>query len=164
MKLVVDLMNANLTFYQMCSIFILPYVLVLFGFDFLTNDFTHSFYKTGFLQLLHHIIGAFSVIWIQFFLTNDITYFLVSYIVTFIILCGLYKNDGYCWYSIMINTIIDPSRPIKKWRSSPCHYLRHYLLGDEWAYGDIRLAHTDMDQFLLVLIPLIKGVQIMINK
>ena len=83
--------------------------------------------------------------------------------IIFIILTGLYKNNGFCWYTTMVNNMIDPTKPMKKWRSRPSHFIKQYLRGHSWAYSNIVNNLSDIDELILTVFPLIKGIQLMIT-
>ena len=70
------------------------------------------------------------------FLIDDIKYITISVLILIIVQLGFVKNNDYCWYTKMVNELIDPNKPNRKWRSDWESFIRHYVRGDEWAYSN----------------------------
>ena len=49
----------------------------------------------------------------------------------------------------MVNNLIDPQKPNRKWRGDYESLIKHYIRGDEWAYSDIR--NIDQTQFVIFI-------------
>uniref|UniRef100_A0A6C0I9C3 Uncharacterized protein n=1 Tax=viral metagenome TaxID=1070528 RepID=A0A6C0I9C3_9ZZZZ len=120
---------------------LLTLTLVFFSIDYLTdNSITHDETKIGILIFIHHlacvVAGIGSTLCLLY--KNVLPSVIVIIILSTIIQTGFLINNDYCWLTKMINKMIDPSRPNRKWRGDIFSLLKHYIRGDEWGYGDIR--------------------------
>lgn len=126
--------------YDFIAVIILPLVLIHFTIDYLSDSqIIASETRIGILQFIHHLITkiAFVGSFFTLFLISDIKYISVGIIISIIAQIGFLKNNDYCWYTKMVNELIDPNKPNRKWRSDWGAFIRHYIRGDDWAYSDI---------------------------
>jgi hypothetical protein len=138
------------TFYQLMCFF-LPISLILWIIDFLSDSYiTKNETKIGIMQYIHHIIAiiAFSGPFINIFV-NNLTMLILSIILMIGIQIGFLYNNDYCWLTIMINKMIDPNRPKRKWRGEIESLIKHYVRGDSWAYSDIH--HIDFSNSVIII-------------
>jgi hypothetical protein len=130
----------NLSEYQLLSLIYIPYSLILFALDFLSDkNITKNELKIGILQYIHHLFGIFNIGVIILFLTSkSLVLTAVSIIINLIAQVGFLINGDYCWLLTLVNKQINPEMPNRKWRGEIVSLIKHYLRGDEWAYSDIR--------------------------
>ena len=125
--------------YDFVALIILPLVLVHFSIDYLSDSQIITFEtEIGILQLIHHLITKIAFVGSIFtlFLVDDIKYISLGVIILIIAQLGFVKNNDYCWYTKMVNELIDKNKPNRKWRSDWESFIRHYIRGKEWAYSD----------------------------
>ena len=125
--------------YDLIALIILPLILIQFSIDYLSDaQITDNETRIGILQFIHHIINKVTFIGSIFtlFLITDIKYVVLSVIVLMITQIGFLKNNDCCWYTRMVNTLIDPKNPNRKWLSDWESYVKHYIRGGEWAYSE----------------------------
>lgn len=130
--------------YQCMSLIYVPYSLIMWTIDILSDDFIKdNVIEIGVLQYLHHLVGIFNfgVIFLLFF-SNDINMLMLSVIVSIISQIGWLYNDDLCWLFTYVNKRIDPSRPKRKWRAELYSFIKHYIRGDSWGFSDI--TNVDM--------------------
>jgi len=129
----------KITFLIVVSL-IVPCTLFSFAIDFLSDDrIKKDEVKIGFLQLLHHFLAYLGLIGIilPFFFNVDFLILLVGVILNFGMHIGFLINKDSCWYTTIVNNIIDPAKPNIKWRCNLSSFIKHYIRGDQWAYSDI---------------------------
>jgi hypothetical protein len=125
--------------YDFVALIILPLVLIQFSIDYLSDSqITTNETRIGILQLIHHLITKITFIGSIFtlFLVNDIKYISLGVIILIIVQLGFAKNNDHCWYTRMVNELIDKNKPNRKWRSDWESFIKHYIRGDKWAYSD----------------------------
>jgi len=122
-----------------CILIILT--LVHFAGDYLSDKkITHSETKLGILIFIHHLLCVFmcfgSIICLLFSKSIILAFIIIA--ISTVIQSGFLINNDYCWLTVMINNLIDPEQPYRKWRGDYESLLKHYIRGDSWAYSDIR--------------------------
>ena len=130
----------NLTLYEY-FLLLTPFILFHFCLDYLSDEeVTHSETKIGILQMFHHTIGmmvTFSLI--LPFLSSRLSVLIAHIIVALYIQIGHLINKDYCWLTTMVNEIIDPKKPNRKWTGTTIwSLLKKFTRGPEWAYSEIR--------------------------
>ena len=137
--------------YELSCILLLV-TIVFFSFDYLSDDqIVHSESKLGILIFIHHLICViigFGSIFCLFFSKSIFMAFLII-IISIILQIGFLINDDYCWYTIMVNKIINPLQPMRKWRGDYESLIKHYIRGDSWGYSDI--FKINQTQFVILL-------------
>ena len=130
----------NLNEYQLLSLIYIPYSLILFALDFLSDkNITENEVEIGILQYIHHLFGIFNIGVIILFLTsNSLVLTAVSIIINLIAQVGFLINGDYCWLLTLVNKKINSNMPNRKWRGEFVSLIKHYIRGDDWAYSDIR--------------------------
>ena len=130
----------NLNEYQLLSLIYIPYSLILFGLDFLSDkNITKNEVEIGILQYIHHLFGIFNIGVIILFLTSkSLVITAVSIIINLIGQVGFLISDDYCWLLTLVNKKINSDMPNRKWRGELVSLIKHYIRGDEWAYSNIR--------------------------
>jgi len=127
--------------YEFVSIFLVPFVLIKFIINFLSdNTITHSELKIGIHILLHHIAASVCFLGsvMALVLLNDLKYSIFVILIFMGTQVGFLINNDRCWYTKYTNMLADPERPDKRWVSSFFEFIKYYLRGDEWANGDMR--------------------------
>ena len=122
------------------SCILLIIVLFHFSLDYLSDDcIKKDETKLGILIFLHHlfcIILAFGSVLCLLFSKSLLMAFIIIAI-SIIIQAGFLINKEYCWYTIMVNKLINPLQPKRKWRGDIASLIKHYIRGDSWAYSDM---------------------------
>jgi len=129
----------NLSAYEMFSLFYIPYSLIIWILDFLSDkEVNHDEFEIGVFQYLHHLFGVITI-GMSFLpiLTNSLSITVLSIIVLFVTEVGFLINNDSCWFLTLTNNKINPGKPNRKWRAEIVSLLKHYIRGDEWAYSDI---------------------------
>ena len=143
----------NLSMYELFCI-IIPLAIINFSFDYLSDgQVVKDELKIGIINFIHHIFAFCSVFFgfmFGMFFTNN-PYFIIMTTLIFIgIHVGFLINDNICWMTILINKIINPEKPLRKWRGAdPMAYIKHYIRGDEWGYSDIHVSKKD--KYMLIV-------------
>ena len=148
------------------SCLILIITLFFFSVDYLSdNQIIYSETKIGILSFLHHlfcIILGFGSILCLFFSKSLIMAFILILVST-IIQTGFLINNDYCWYTVMVNKIINPlSLGNRKWRGDYESLIKHYIRGDSWGYSDIYTINQT--QFVICINIIITLFLLKINK
>lgn len=130
----------NLNEYQLLSLIYIPYSLILFALDFLSDkNITENEVEIGVLQYIHHLFGIFNIgVIILLFTSNSLVLTAVSIIINLIAQVGFLINGDYCWLLTLVNKKINSDIPNRKWRGELVSLIKHYIRGDDWAYSDIR--------------------------
>ena len=127
-------------------------LLIFFSIDYLSDDqITDNETKIGICIFFHHlacVISGFGSILCLFF-NGTILSTTIIVLISIIIQAGFLVNNDYCWYTKMVNNLIDPQKPNRKWRGDYESLIKHYIRGDEWAYSDIR--NIDQTQFVIFI-------------
>ena len=126
--------------YEIFSIYIIPSTLLLFGIDFLSDkQIVNNETLIGLLQLIHHLISTVVKIGgTTALFTKNIKILIISVIVFTISQIGWLMNNDYCWYTKIVNEIINPDFPRRKWISDLSLFIKKYIREEEWAYSEIR--------------------------
>ena len=141
----------NLSAYEMFSLFFIPYSLMIWIIDFLSDkEINHDEFEIGVLGYIHHLIGVMTIgIGFIPILTKSLSITIISIIALLVTQVGFLINNDWCWFLTLTNNKINPGRPDRKWRSEIVTLLKHYIRGDEWAYSDI--THNINDSTIKVL-------------
>ena len=141
----------DLNAYEMFSLFFIPYSLIIWTLDFLSDkEVNHDEFEIGVLGYLHHLFGVMTIgIGFIPILTKSLSITIISIIALLVTQVGFLINNDWCWYLKLTNNKINPGRPDRKWRSEIVTLLKHYIRGDEWAYSDI--THNINDSTTKVL-------------
>jgi hypothetical protein len=141
--------------------------LIFFCIDFLSDSqIQHSETKIGILQLTHHLLPNFIKIGglLALAFGNQKSLMPIAAMMIFFTLImqiGYLINNDYCWYTRMVNKMINKDHPKRKWRSNTYSLVKHYIRGDDWAYSDIYNADNTVEVIMvnvLVLLIIIKYV------
>jgi hypothetical protein len=129
----------NLTEYEILALFYIPYSLITWSIDFLSDkEITKNEFEIGSKQFLHHIISSILVgVLILLLTSRNISITILSIIITLGSQVGWLINNDYCFYTKYISTKINPDNPDRKWRNDFSSFIKHYLHGDSWAYSKI---------------------------
>jgi len=116
---------------------VIPYVLLHFIIDYLSDSrIVKDELKLGILQFIHHFIaqvGFFGIL----IPTNNIKYISGCFLCNICIQIGFLINKDRCWYTRMINKIIDPNQPdFIRFRNIYSAFIRHYIRGNSWGYSE----------------------------
>jgi hypothetical protein len=143
----------NLSLYDYTAIILIPLSLIMFSLDFLSDsEIIKNETKIGIFQLFHHIVCIIFLSSVSFmpFLTKRLSVLIISVITSLIIQIGYSINNDYCWLTRMVNKMINPVRPDRKWVGGDIHSLiKKYTREDSWAYSDIRyIDNTNLVVFV----------------
>jgi hypothetical protein len=155
----------NLNLHELFSLFIIPFSLVIFGAEYLSDSYiTHSEIKIGILDYLHHLVVIMvnTGCLLSLFLTNNLIFISLVVIIYTIAQMGYIANKEYCWLTTHISKLIDPKRPLRKWRGGVNSLLRHYFRGDDWAYSDIKYINNDSKNITVNTILILALIKIII--
>ena len=129
----------NLGLYEyMCVL--TPFILFNFCLDYLSDSqITHSETKIGMHQLFHHITATiWAGVFTLPFMSSKLSVVGLSIIVSLVIQAGHRVNKDYCWLTRIVNKMIDPQKPNRKWTGGEIGSLmKKYVRGDQWAYSDM---------------------------
>ena len=130
----------KLSNYELTSILIII-TLFHFIFDYLSDgQIKKDETKIGILIFLHHLFCIFlcfgNILCLLF--SKSIIMAFIIVVLSIVIQSGFLINKEYCWYTIMVNKMIDSEQPKRKWRGDLSLLIKHYIRGDSWAYSDIR--------------------------
>jgi hypothetical protein len=119
--------------------FYIVYSLVSWIIDFLSDSkITDNEIKIGMLQYIHHLVSISHIgIIVLLFFSKSMNMAIYSIIISMIVQVGWLINNDNCWYTTMVNKMIDPKQPNRKWRGEIGSFIKHYVRGDSWAYSDI---------------------------
>ena len=126
-------------FYDFFSVVILPFTILHFSLDFLTDkDIKNNILKIGFYQFLHHLILVTHVSGFTLlpFMNGNLICITVAVLVSVIAQAGWLVNHDYCWLLTFINKQMNVGN--RKWRGEIHSLIKHYTRGDQWAYSDIK--------------------------
>jgi hypothetical protein len=136
----------NLSLYDYTAVILLPLILINFCLDFLSDsEIVNNETKIGFFQLFHHIVCVVYLSSVVFmpFVTKKLSILIISVLVSFGIQLGYIVNNDYCWLTRMVNNMIDPSRPKRKWVGGDiCSLVKKYMRDETWAYSDINYINN----------------------
>ena len=129
------------------SLFVIPLTLFNFCLEFLPDkEVTRDELKIGILNLIHHLFYAFNILGVSLllFLQNPSFIIIILTVISSIITqVGYLLHNDFCWITRMVNTLINPDKPNRKWRAGVESMIKHYLRGDEWAYSEIKNVNND---------------------
>jgi hypothetical protein len=130
----------NLSEYELISLFYIPYSLLLWTLDFLSDkEIVKNEMDIGSLQYIHYLIVTFTTgVLILLLTSRSIPLTIVTIIISIISQIGFLINKDYCWLTRIINKKINPNMPDRKWRGDIESLIKHYTRGDSWAYSEIR--------------------------
>ena len=131
--------------YDFMSFYII-YSLISWSIDFLSDSaITCNESKLGLFQYFHHLVSIshIGIVFLLFF-SKNINMTIYSIIISIIAQIGWLHNNDQCWYSTMINKIIDPMRPKRKWRGEWGSFIKHYIRGNIWAESDIYNVNMEL--------------------
>lgn len=116
---------------------IICWVLLHFIVDYLSDErIVKDELKLGILQFIHHFIaqvGFFGIL----LPTNNLKYISGCFLLNFCIQIGFLINKDRCWYTRMINKLIDPTQPdFIRFRNIIPVFIRHYIRGDSYGYRE----------------------------
>ena len=143
----------NLSLHQLFSV-IIPLALINFSFDYLSDgEVVKNELGIGIITLVHHIFAFCSVFFgliFGLFFTNNPYFIILTTLIYIGIHIGFLINDNICWMTILINKMINPEKPLRKWRGAdPMAYIKHYIRGDDWAYSNIYVSKRDKVLFII---------------
>jgi hypothetical protein len=144
----------KLELYEFLAVFIIPLAIVTFCLTYLSDDrVKRDELKIGILELLHHFMFRVGVIGI-FILFIKCSKVVASVIVLTLIIAiiGWKLNDNYCFVTTLINKIIDPQFPYRKWVAGLEPYIKKYIRGTEWSYGNVNNRNVNPYYIHLVLL------------
>jgi hypothetical protein len=136
---------------------ITPLVLFTFSLDYLSDSqITDSETKIGIFQFIHHIIVTIILSTFALpFLSPKLSVITLSIIVSIIVQIGYRVNKDYCWWTRMVNVMINPDKPKRKWTGGDIESLmKRYVRGDSWTYSDMGPQNNNTLVILLNLIHL----------
>jgi len=144
----------NLNNYELSCI-ILIITLIHFITDYLSDgQIENNETKIGILIFIHHLLCIItfygSILCLLF--SRSIFMAFIIIVISIVIQSGYLINKDYCWYTIMVNKMINHEQPKRKWRGDLFSLIKHYIRGDSWAYSDIRNANQDNVLYLNILL------------
>lgn len=130
----------SLSNYEIISMIYIPYSLILWSIDYLSDkNITHNELEIGLMQYIHHLFGIFNIGVIILLLTSkSISLAIITILVNLFSQVGFLINNDDCWLLTLINNKINPTMPRRKWRGEMESLIKHYTRGDDWAYSEIR--------------------------
>jgi hypothetical protein len=138
--------------YTFASAVLLPFSMIHFMMDYLSDDeIKHSETKIGIFQYLHHLFGAatvFAVVVLPF-INPKLSVTAFTIIMCLFAQIGWLKNKEFCWYWALMNKMINPDKPKRKWTADIFSLMKKYIrTGENWAYTNV----YKVDNTLTVLI------------
>lgn len=129
----------NLDLYEyMCVL--TPFLLFTFSLDYLSDSqITHSETKIGAFQFFHHLVVTIILATSALpFMSSHLSVIVLSILVSLGVQVGYRINKDYCWLTRVVNKMIDPQKPKRKWTGGDIESLmKKYVRGDSWAYSDM---------------------------
>ena len=150
--------------YDLVALIIIPLVLVHFSIDYLSDSqISNNETKIGILQLFHHLVLTIQMVSILFSIIPvkkiPVGIIILGIIINIVIQAGYLINNDYCWLTKMVNELINPQKPNRKWLCDVVLQIKKYIRGKEWAYSDIRST----DQTGIVLFSNLSFILVLIN-
>lgn len=150
----------NLSAYEMMALFYIPISLICWTIDYLSDkQITKDETKIGILQYIHHlIISALNPIPLLF-VSKSMLITVLTVITAIGTQIGWLITNDECFYINMMNKLICPEMPRRKFRNTFTSFIKHYIRGDDWAYSKIRTTDGTIDVIVgntIILLHLIK--------
>lgn len=146
---------------------IIVVALIFFSIDYLSDaQIQHSETKIGILQFIHHLLPSLIKVGglLALAFGNQKSLMQIGALILFfgiVMQIGYLVNNDYCWYTRMVNRMVNKDHPKRKWRSNTYSLVKHYIRGDDWAYSDIYNVDNTVEVIIvnvLVLLIIIKYV------
>ena len=141
--------------YTFASAVLLPVSMIHFIMDYLSDEeITHSETKIGIFQYIHHLFAAMSILSLVVlpFLRPTLSLITLNVVACLVAQIGWLKNNEYCWFWSLVNKMINPNKPNRKWTASAFSLLKKYTRSDEkWAYTNVYKADNKQAIILLLV-------------
>lgn len=141
--------------YTFASAVLLPVSMIHFMMDYLSDEeITHSETKIGIFQYTHHLFAAMSILSLVVlpFLNPTLGLISMNVIACLVAQLGWLKNKEYCWFWTLVNNMINPNKPKRRWTSSGVSLLKKYTRSDEkWAYNDVYSVDNTSAIYLILV-------------
>lgn len=154
--------------YEFISIVLLPYTLVTFIINYLSDiEIIDKELLIGVLQFVHHLllsllsVGPFSGI---LFGVKNIFFILLITLIFLGAQIGYIINNEYCFYTIFVNKLINLENPKRKFIGDLPFLIKKYIRGDEWAYSPINKINNDQTIIGINYLIILNVIRIIINK
>jgi hypothetical protein len=130
----------NLNSYELVALFHVPYSLILWSIDFLSDkELVKDELEIGTIQYLHYLIVSFTIgILVLLLASKSMPITILTVIISMCSQIGFLINKDICWITRITNLKINPNMPNRKWRGDVESLIKHYIRGDSWAYSEIR--------------------------
>ena len=150
--------------YEYTSLILVPFVVIHFSMDFLSDSqVSKDETKIGVLQFLHSIICSIFLngMLVLPFIKGNIGILSITILVSIATQIGYLINNDFCWLTTLVNTIINPDNPKRKWVGGDISSLiKKYIRGDDWACSDIKYIENTKIVILTNTILIVKLLQL----